>query len=293
MTIKDSFILCAGKGSRMGPIGQVLAKPVWPLFDKTLLEIQVDFLKEIGCTNFNVNSHHLHKQVEHVCSSLKENPNVFFEEKLLGSGGCFHNLKKENGHLNKVIILNSDIQIFLSDVDRKDLLQTFNDHDFVMVCLPVERGGLYNEVCCDQDGFFSGIKPPNQKTDYVTYSGFGMVNLALVKYVDGESSFFETIINKEINKTKIFTPSDPYEYWDWGTKELYVSNIKKLSSETTKSKLTKFLIETNSLNQKKIGADGYNSNGGDVFNFSNVENVSDYNNVVVMSADGRVVLLPI
>lgn len=274
MIIEDAFIPCAGKGTRMGSLGHELAKPLWPVFDKTLLELQVEILKKLKCNNFIINTHHLHDQIEDKTRSINTNIKIANETKLLGSGGCFHNLKVLEESLEKMISLNSDIQILMSDKDEALLKKTFLNNDYVLVCLPVKKGGTYNEVCFNKDNFFTEVRPPNAQNDYVTYSGFGMINISKLEYVAGESSFFDTVINKKLNKAKIFVPSDPYEYWDWGTRDLYLDNIKQLSNSNHKSQLKTFLTDCGALDVKELGEDSYRSSVEGIYNFSSL-NISD------------------
>ena len=41
MQLDFAYILAAGKGTRMGEIGKVVPKPLWPIYEKSLLELQV------------------------------------------------------------------------------------------------------------------------------------------------------------------------------------------------------------------------------------------------------------
>ena len=47
MKVNKALILSAGFGTRMGEIGKTLPKILWPIFDKSLLELQVLYLKEM------------------------------------------------------------------------------------------------------------------------------------------------------------------------------------------------------------------------------------------------------
>jgi len=58
MQIDYCLILCAGIGTRMGPIGEVLPKPLWPIFESTILELQIKYAKEMGVKKIFVNGFH-------------------------------------------------------------------------------------------------------------------------------------------------------------------------------------------------------------------------------------------
>ena len=55
MKIDYALLLAAGYGTRMGIIGKELPKVLWPVYEKTLLELQVDYLKELGVKNIFLN----------------------------------------------------------------------------------------------------------------------------------------------------------------------------------------------------------------------------------------------
>ncbi|PJB53459.1 MAG: nucleotidyltransferase family protein, partial [Bdellovibrio sp. CG_4_9_14_3_um_filter_39_7] len=56
MSINTGLILCAGKGTRMGAIGKVLPKPLWPLFEKTLIDWQIIQMMKLGIKNIYINT---------------------------------------------------------------------------------------------------------------------------------------------------------------------------------------------------------------------------------------------
>lgn len=253
MSIKHAFIPCAGKGSRMGEVGKKLAKPLWNIFDKSMLDIQCDYLNNFfGINNISINTSHLSYQFD-----SNDKISKLYEPTLLGSGGNIHNLKKNNSDIDKVIIINPDINLFLSESDLNLLKKDFEENDFVMVCLPVKAGESYNEVNIN-DGFFSHVSGPNSEQDYVTYSGFGMLNLEKILYCEGESSFFDSVINNK-SPCKIFIPGEEYEYWDWGTKELYVENIRRLLNLGFESKMYTFLEASGAIDTSVVGKNSYRS----------------------------------
>lgn len=120
----------------------------------------------------------------------------------------------------------------------------------------------YNEVHITDKGEFLKVSPPpTNGEEYFTYTGVSLVDLNGFPYVADKSSFFETVVNTKIGKVKTFTPLDPFEYWDFGTLELYLSNIEKILS--TKSGLFwDFLIENELVYNSAIDGDSYKSLSG-------------------------------
>jgi NDP-sugar pyrophosphorylase family protein len=252
----------------MGEVGKLYPKPLWPLFDTHLMELQCSFLEQYGVENYIINTHFLSDTIEKKLENYTRYPiKRIFEEPLLGSGGCFLNIKEKEEHIKKVVILNADIQIFLSARDQVRLNKEFDEHDSVMVCLPVDKDSGYNKVNFDENSYFKSVTKPSKESTYYTYSGFGLVNLSLLKGAVRTCGFFDAIVNNRFFKTKIFIPEDKYEYWDWGTLELYLSNIIKLT-ETGESKLKSYLIDNEFIDLKKLGNDSYFHPRKKVYNFT-------------------------
>ena len=68
MMLKSAFLPSAGFGTRMGEVGQYLAKPLWPIFEKSLLELHLLRLNSIGINQVGINVHHLHEEVKEFCN---------------------------------------------------------------------------------------------------------------------------------------------------------------------------------------------------------------------------------
>ena len=50
MKVDHVLILAAGKGTRMGKIGEIVPKVIWPVFNKSLLELQVAYARSLAPT---------------------------------------------------------------------------------------------------------------------------------------------------------------------------------------------------------------------------------------------------
>lgn len=224
MSIDTVFIPCAGKGTRMGELGKRLAKPLWPLFEETLLGFQISYYKRLGFKRFIINTHHLYKQFE----SYSDQVDILYEPKLLGSGGSLHNIKKNNPKLRKILISNPDVVFDLSSSQWKEFLRRAGDKniDNTLLGLPCVAGEFYNELVTEDDFLVTVKTAPDR--DYLTYSGLGVVDLDSFPYIEGESSFFSSVVNCEHNKTAVLQIGDRGDYWDFGTLDLYVDNILKL-----------------------------------------------------------------
>ncbi|OIQ18281.1 MAG: hypothetical protein BM556_08450 [Bacteriovorax sp. MedPE-SWde] len=245
MNIKSCLITAAGLGTRMGEIGKKLPKPLWPIFDKNLLDLQVEYAKNLGVEKIYINTHH-HK--DKINDWARDKDVIILEEELLlGSGGCIHNLKntiKED--IGIILIINSDQfyfveKEFINAAYRMMLRDGVNSH---LIGIEVDKTEKYNETCL-VNNYLNDIKKPSGESSYITYSGVGLINIDNIEYVSGESSFFKSVCDYKKEKVRLTTPTNR-EYWDFGTKEKYLENIFKLL-EDKENEMYKFLVSAKAI----------------------------------------------
>lgn len=267
MQIDFAFILAAGKGTRMGEIGKHLPKPLWPIFDKSLLELQIAWCISLGIKKIYVNTHFLENQIQREVERILKNYQVeiviLHEDPLLDSGGCIHNLgaRKEVQYRGRFLLINSDQFYFFPKSFLVEAQHTLDEKDTpaVLFGLKVTNKDNYNETVLDKNGKLISIEKNAQSENYFTYSGLGLINLEKLKSTNGISKFFETVANYK-EQAVYFVVPDVAEYWDFGTSALYVNNIKKILGNfknQSKSILIKFLIDNGAIDAQKIISTGY------------------------------------
>ena len=267
MPIDFAYILAAGKGTRMGEIGKNLPKPLWPIFEKSLLELQVLWCISLGIKKVYINAHFLAEQVEEEARQLRiKYPvelNVLKEEPLLDSGGCIHNLaqQKEINYKGKLLLVNADQFYFFSNKYFADALELMeqNKTASVLFALKVSSEDNYNETVLSDNGKLLTIEKNSIKENYQTYSGLGVIDLSKLNPVQGISKFFESVADYK-NQNVFFVCPDKAEYWDFGTSQLYVKNTKKILqvyNDKIDSDFIKFLIVNRALIKEKMDASQY------------------------------------
>ena len=246
MKIDYCLILSAGLGTRMGNIGKVLPKPIWPIFESSLLELQYNWAKKMGCEKVFINTHHLHSKIE---GFLKEKNfldiETVHEEELLNTGGALYNLKKKK-NLKKgtiLVIAGDQFYFFENNIWKAALEKTKKNHG-VLFGLTVDGSkNSYNELCLN-DGFLAKIenysKKAHDRRTYITYSGLGLINLERLEDGIGSVSFFKSIADFNKKDISVLVPKDQ-EYWDFGTNERYYRSIRKLFEDLLVGKNTAFL----------------------------------------------------
>ncbi len=268
MKAKVAFIPCAGFGSRMGPIGKSIPKPLWPLFGKTLLEHQINYCRELGFSHFVINAHHLKDQFIEFEEQIKlkegEKLSILVEDPLLGNGGSFHNIKKSFPDIEEVFVFNPDSFLMMSP---KDWSKFFNEAELktnLLITIPCKEEDQYNRFVVDKKNCLLEIRPPSAgNAPNLTYAGFGKVNLEAFPYVKGASSFFETVADPKTEKVFTYEVED-YEYWDLGTLDLY----RKVVSTLHSNKNTRLYSFLKNYDSSDTDFSSYNAEKNGCFNFT-------------------------
>ena len=122
------MILAAGLGTRLKPLTDVTPKALIKINDKTLLELQINKIKDAGFNDIIINVHHFAKKI----TEFLEKNNFFNcritisdeSEKLLDTGG---GLKKASHFFSDglpFLVYNVDI---ISNIDLKKLIEVHSD----------------------------------------------------------------------------------------------------------------------------------------------------------------------
>ena len=253
MSFDYTLILAAGLGTRMGRIGEELPKILWPVFEKSLLELQILFAIDQGCKKIFINGYH-HSEMVQKKISEKFPFVVFHEEKeLLGSGGPVHRVNKDIGFKGgSLLILNGDQFLFVSKEILHNLSEKLSEYSSILLSIDVKKNDLYNRLILDEKNLLKEISTPQKDRSRITFSGVSLINLSRLSHVDGPSSFFETVVPFEKSDVFVYVMSG-IEYWDFGTKKIYTDSIYrilKLKSENTETQLLNFLISSKAFSLK-------------------------------------------
>jgi len=233
MSINTGLILCAGKGTRMGAIGKVLPKPLWPLFEKTLIDWQIIQMMKLGIKNIYINTHHGHELItEHVNKNWQGLVHLIHEKILLNVGGAIANLKHQTNSEEKLLVVTTDM---ISSLDKKDLEAMENKMAENIACLllmKVEKKSKYNKVIFENDTVIDII---SSNQDDHTFSGMSLINLKKIKAGIEPETFFDSLLNYKKNPVKTYFRND-IEFFDLGTMTEFVSSHEKLFESFQKMK---------------------------------------------------------
>lgn len=142
------MIFAAGMGTRLKPLTDHMPKALVPVGGKPLLDIQIEKLKAVGCTDIVVNIHHFANQIEQHVKERDWGVNIQLSDErslLLDTGG---GLKKASvlfgADDSPVLIHNVDI---LSNADLRTLYKLGEQHDAVVLVSdrPTQRYLLFDD----------------------------------------------------------------------------------------------------------------------------------------------------
>lgn len=245
MQIDYALILSAGLGTRMGEIGKQLPKVLWPIYFKSLLELQIRYCQDLGIKKIYINTHYLHDEISDFlkASSLQNAVVVLHENPLLDSGGAIHNLaaRDDVNYRGNLLLVNGDQFLFFEEKFWQEAIDKIPNCRAVLFGIQVDKASAYNETIIEKSRLIEIRKNTQKDHDYLTYSGLGLLNLNGLKPVSGISRFFETAADFKTQNVELIVPLD-CEYWDFGTAEIYAQNIFKLkNSNIHQSKMGKFM----------------------------------------------------
>lgn len=210
-----AFILCAGKGERLKPFTDSLAKPAIPFLNIPMLFYPVWALKKIGIRTFLVNTHHLPETVEDTIKSCPDRSlkfETFFESDLLGSAGPLAKAKDSLKTEEHFILANGDSVFFLHN---ENVLQNFvkfhKDNKAtatIFLKQHTEQTKNHGSVWVDSKNHITGFGKtrPNEENDSDPMHYVGLIIMSrecLDWFEEKESNIFYDIFIKKLNSHKI------------------------------------------------------------------------------------------
>ena len=165
----QAVILCGGLATRLGNISKRIPKILLEIGGRTVLDWQLNLLKEVGVKETILASGHLHDMLyEHVGNSHRGAYISYAkEEKTLGTGGAVANAMKYI-HTTPFFVLNGDV--LLSDFSLREMLEGFHDQMAgLLLSVHVDDIRPYGEIVSDSTGKVTAFreKQPIYRAGYV------------------------------------------------------------------------------------------------------------------------------
>ena len=148
----QAIILCGGLATRLGETAKTVPKVLLEIAGKTVLEWQIQLLKDAGVTETVLASGHLHDVLYERVGDIYAGIRIRYakEETRLGTGGAILNAMKQID-TSPFFVLNGDI--LLANFSLREMLDRFHQ-GITGVLLSVHAPDIrpYGEIVSDGDG---------------------------------------------------------------------------------------------------------------------------------------------
>lgn len=216
-----SIILAGGLGTRLRPFTEIIPKPLLPIGEKSVLEIQIEHLKKNGFTEIILATNYKSEYIENFFgdgSRYGIKLRISKEDKPLGTVGPLTLLKDELSEpflvMNGDILTLLDFKYLYNYAISKDSLLTVTIKEQIT---PFEFGNIYFE-----GDFVTKIEEkPNFKTNII--AGIYIMKPQIIDLIPINEYFgMDTLINKMLNQKLPITKYLINEYWlDIGREDDY------------------------------------------------------------------------
>lgn len=282
-----ALILAAGLGTRMGEIGRKIPKVLWPVFEKTILELEVAYARNLGIEKIFINSHYFTKEIkEHFSKSRDFDGVILLEEKeKIDIGGAIHNMAKQVNYKGLLLVLNSDQFLMLEDSVWKEAFKKIEVFDHLLFSYNVNTNDKYNALIESEGKLTSVELYQNLPTNYEiqTYTGMSLIRLEKLPKVEGKSNFFESVANYSSANIALQNIQGSH-YWDFGTLDRYwKSMFEILKKFNDQDQFIKLLINTHAVKTDKVKENSYNSTAPMCINLS--QNSMNISNSIILASD--------
>jgi NDP-mannose synthase len=207
-----AVILAGGLGTRLKPFTEVIPKPLLPIGEKAVLEIQIEHLKKHGFDKIYLATNYKSDYIENFFgdgSRYGVKLTISKEEKQLGTAGPLKLLQKELKE--PFIVMNGDI---LSNLDFNKLYQFALHNDSFLsitikkIIMPYAFGNIFFK-----DDIVTGIE---EKQNIVTYALAGIyVMKPDIFSLIPENTYFgmDLLIKKMLEGKSPITKYELKDYW--------------------------------------------------------------------------------
>ena len=207
-----AVILAGGLGTRLKPFTEVIPKPLLPIGEKAVLEIQIEHLKKHGVNEIYLATNYKSNYIENFFgdgSRYGVKLIISREETPLGTVGPLTLLKDKLKE--PFIVMNGDV---LSNINFTNFYKFANVKDTLLsisvkkIIMPYDFGNIFFK-----DDFVTGIE---EKPDIITYALAGIYNMkpeifALIP----DNTYFgmDTLIKNMLSSQIPIAKYELSEYW--------------------------------------------------------------------------------
>jgi NDP-sugar pyrophosphorylase family protein len=207
-----AVILAGGLGTRLKPFTEVIPKPLLPIGEKAVLEIQIEHLKSHGFKEIYLATNYRSDYIENFFgdgSRYGVKLVISREDKQLGTVGPLTLLKSEL--TEPFVVMNGDIlsninftDFYTSSIKKESLLSI----SIKKIIMPYAFGNIYFK-----DDLVIGIE---EKPDIITYAlaGIYVMKPNILDFVPYNEFYgMDTLIKKMLSEQNPISKYELKEYW--------------------------------------------------------------------------------
>lgn len=226
-----AVILAGGLGTRLKPFTEIIPKPLLPIGEKSVLEIQIQSLKENGFDEFFIATNYMAEYIEaFLGNGAKFGVSISYsKEKMpLGTCGPLSLLQQE---LNSpFVVMNGDI---LTKLNFNNLFEFGNRQDSLLTIgtKVITTPFRFGNVKVDQDNYVLDVEE-KPELNFEILAGIYFMKPDIFKYIPNDTYFgMDQLIKKMLEENKKISRYEIIEYWlDIGQVEDY-SSARKIYNE--------------------------------------------------------------
>ncbi len=226
-----AVILAGGLGTRLKPFTEVIPKPLLPIGEKAVLEIQIEHLKQHGFNEIFLATNYKSNYIENFFgdgSRYGVKLIISREEKQLGTVGPLTLLKSELTEpfllMNGDILSNINLTNFYNFAIKKETILSVSIKKIIM---PYAFGNIFFE-----DDIVTGIE---EKPDIITFAlaGIYVMKPDILNFVpDNEYYGMDKLIKNMLSEKEPISKYELKEYWlDIGRIDDYESAQKDFNEK--------------------------------------------------------------
>jgi NDP-sugar pyrophosphorylase family protein len=207
-----AVILAGGLGMRLRPFTEVIPKPLLPIGEKAILEIQIERLKYYGFDEIFLATNYKSEYIESFFgdgSKYGVKLTISKEDKPLGTAGPLTLIKE---HLDEpFLVMNGDILTLIDFLKFYDYAQEKEEILTIAIkkeLLPFSFGNIFFK-----DDYVTGIQ---EKPDIVTYilAGIYIMKPDIFEIIPRNQSYgMDTLIKAMLEKQMPVVKYEMQEYW--------------------------------------------------------------------------------
>lgn len=225
-------IMAGGKGTRLKPFSNILPKPLFPLGEKTILEVILDKFKNAGCSRFLLSVNYKADFIRSYFEQLDNCPydlDYFVEDRPLGTAGSLHLI--ESTISETFFVSNCDIVI---NEDYSEIVNYHNKHqnEITLVAALKHFKIPYGTLEIAKEGRLLQLKEKPELT-YLINAGLYLLEPSLLKEIPKNKHYNITDLIESVRarngRVGVFPVSEK-SWYDIGEWQEYGRTIKAMDS---------------------------------------------------------------